>query len=269
MNRGRAVSAFALVLACSGTVACAEPEPDSRVMTLGVAASPSLSEAFTEMIDVFEDEHPGVRVSLELGRSDTIAEGMPARDDINVFASADEGSMQWLVDTGVAVEPVVFARNHVVVAVPSGNPRQVTGLRDLERPDLRVGLCELDVPCGRAAESLLAVAGVATPPGVPRDPSSRALAARLADHELDVGIVYRTDVAASHGWVALAEVDQRDRELAQDAGTTRYTVARIPGAEDGPDAEAERAAASEFLELVTSDRGRRALENAGLAPLPQ
>lgn len=268
MNRGRGFSVFTLALACSGLVACAEPDPESPVMTIGVAAAPSLSGAFTEMIDLFEDEHPGIRVSLELGRSDTIAEGMPARDDINVFASADEVSMQWLVDEGVAVEPTVFARNHVVVAVPSGNPRQVTGLRDLERPDLRVGLCQLEVPCGRAAESLLAAAGV-TPPVVERDAGSRSVAARLADNELDVGIVYRTDVAASHGWVSHAEIDQRDRELAQAAGTTRYTVARIPAAENGSDAEAEREAASDFLALVTSDRGRRALEGAGLAPLPQ
>ena len=97
----------------------------------------------------------------------------------------------------------------------------------------------MDVPCGKAAETLLSAAGV-EPPGVERDSGSRALTARLADNDIDVGIVYRTDVAASHGWVALAEVDQRDRELAQDAGTTRYTVARIPGAEDGPDAGAER-----------------------------
>ncbi len=48
------------------------------------------------------------------------------------------------------------------------------------------------------------------------------------------------------------------------------TPARIAAfSHDGPDAGAERAAASEFLDLVTSDRGRRALEIAGLAPLPQ
>lgn len=269
MIRSRVVSVLTLALACSAVVACAEPEAEPEVIAISVAAAPSLSGAFTEMIDAFEDEHPGVRVSLELGRSDSIAEGLPARDDINVFASADEPSMQRLVDEGVAVEPEVFARNHVVVAVPSGNPRRVTGLRDLERPGLRVGLCQLEVPCGRAAESLLAAAGV-TPADADRDNAgSRALAARLADSEFDVGIIYRTDIVASHGWVSLAEVDQRDRELAQAAGTTRYTVARIPGGEDGRDAEAERAAAGDFLELVTSDLGRRALENAGLAPLPQ
>ena len=113
------------------------------------------------------------------------------------------------------------------------------------------------------------IAAGVLPVDVERDPGSRALTARLADNELDVGIVYRTDVASSHGWVSQAEVNRHDRELAAAAGTTRYTLARVPGGEDGPDAEAERAAAEKFMELVTSDRGRRAFENAGLAPVTQ
>ena len=266
MNRSRGVSVLTIALACTVVGACATQEPEDETTTIGVAAAPSLTAAFTEMIDIFEDEHPGVTVSLELGRSDTIAAGLPGRDDINIFASASEEAMQQVVDAGVAVDPRVFARNHVVVAVPSGNPRRITGLRDLERPDLRVGLCAMDVPCGKAAETLLSAAGV-EPPGVERDSGSRALAARLADN--DVGIVYRTDVAASHGWVAQVEVDQRDRELAQAAGTTRYSVARVVRGEEGADSEGERAATDDFLELVVSDRGRRALENTGLAPLPQ
>ncbi|MCT1863481.1 MULTISPECIES: molybdate ABC transporter substrate-binding protein [Dietzia] len=266
MNRSRGVGVLTIALACTVVGACATQEPEDETTTIGVAAAPSLTAAFTEMIDIFEDEHPGVTVSLELGRSDTIAAGLPGRDDINIFASASEEAMQQVVDAGVAVDPRVFARNHVVVAVPSGNPRRITGLRDLERPDLRVGLCAMDVPCGKAAETLLSAAGV-EPPGVERDSGSRALAARLADN--DVGIVYRTDVAASHGWVAQVEVDQRDRELAQTAGTTRYSVARVVRGEEGADSEGERAATDDFLELVVSDRGRRALENTGLAPLPQ
>lgn len=268
MNRSRGISVLTIALACTVVGACAEAEPEDATTTIGIAAAPSLSAAFTEMIGLFEEGHPGVTVSLELGRSDTIAAGLPGRNDINIFASASEGAMQQVVDAGVAVEPRVFARNHVVVAVPSGNPRRVTGLRDLERSDLRVGLCALDVPCGEAAEALLSAAGV-EPVAIERDPGSRALTARLSDNDIDVGIVYRTDVAASHGWVAQAEVDQRDRELAQAAGTTRYTMARVVRGEDGADAESERAATTDFLDLIVSDRGRRALENSGLAPLPQ
>lgn len=268
MTRRPGIAMLSVALACAGLAACVKEEPAAGALTIGLASAPSLSEAFTELIGVFEKQNPDVRVSMELGRSDAIAAGLGSRADINVFASASEEAMDLVVDAGVAEGPRVFARNHVVVAVPSGNPRQVSGLRDLERTDLRVGLCALDVPCGKAADALLAAADV-KPGEVERDAGSRALAARLADNELDVGIIYRTDVASSHGWVAQAEIDQRDRELAAAAGTTRYVLARVPGGAEGPDADAERTATKEFMELVTSDRGRRAFENAGLAPVTQ
>ncbi|MDV8002011.1 molybdate ABC transporter substrate-binding protein [Rhodococcus sp. IEGM 1408] len=265
---GRRVTAVLVVaLACGGVSACTAEESEPTVISIGVAAAPSLSGAFTELIGIFEQENPDVRVHLELGRSHTIAEGLADRTDINVFASASEQAMTLALEQGTVTDTQVFARNHVVVAVPSGNPREVTGLADLSRPDLRVGLCELEAPCGQAADLLLGAAGVVTP-DVDRDEGSRGLAARLADNELDVGLVYRTDVASSNGWVTLADVDERDRALIQATGMTRYVLARVPGGEDGPDAGAERAAAGAFRELVTSDRGRRALENAGLDALP-
>lgn len=256
-----------LALACAGVSACTTTGSEPPVISIGVAAAPSLSGAFTELIGIFEQEHPGVRVHLELGRSHVVAEELADRTDINVFASAGEQAMALAVERGTVTDPRVFARNHIVVAVPSGNPREVTGLADLARPDLRVGLCELEAPCGQAADVLLAAAGV-VPPQVDRDDGSRALAARLADNEFDVGIVYRTDVASSHGWVTLADVDERDRALVQATGMTRYVLARVPGGEDGPDAGAERTAAGAFRELVTSARGRRALENSGLDAVP-
>ncbi len=262
----RVTAVVAVALGCAGAAACTAAEPEPAALTIGVAAAPSLAGAFSEIIGIFEDEHPGVRVHLELGRSSSIAAGLAQRTDINVFASAGEGAMELAVEQGTVTAPRVFARNHVVVAVPSGNPREVTGLADLSRPGLRVGLCALDVPCGQAADVLLAAAGV-TPSQIDRDGGSRALAARLAGNELDVGIVYRTDVASSHGWVSQADLDERDRELIQASGTTRYVLARVPGGEDGSDAGAERAAADEFRQLVTSDRGRRALENSGLDAL--
>lgn len=246
-------------------------EADDVDVTIGVAAAPSLAGTFNELIGVFEDEHPGVRVHLELGRSNDTAEGLGDRSDVHVFASASDDAMGLAVDRGTAVDPEVFARNHVVLAVPSGNPADVTGLDDLGREELRVGLCEPEVPCGAAADVLLDAADVA-PSVDARDGGSRALSARLSDNELDAGIVYRTDVAGSHGWVTRVRVSERESTLSQEAGATRYSLARVPGGEDPAhggeaEAEAERRAGAEFRSLVTSGRGYRALENAGLQPI--
>lgn len=255
---------LSLAVVCTGVVACANGGSDTGFITIGVAAAPSLSEAFTEIIRVFEADNPGVRVSMELGRSNEIAQSLPARTDVNVFASASEEAMELAMAGGAAVDPQVFARNYVVLAVPSGNPRGVTGLKDLERDDLRVGLCDVAVPCGRAASALLAAAEVTPPAAVERAAGSRALTARLADDALDVGVVYRTDVASSRGWVALADVGQHERDLERAAGTTSYVLARVPGGDVGPAAESEAAASDEFVDLMLSARGRQALLNSGL-----
>lgn len=263
-RRRRSLVAAAAVLAL--TTACATDDAESIDVTLGVAAAPSLAGAFTELIDVFESEHEYVKVHLELGRSGQIAENLGERTDLHVFSSASDEAMDAAVDDGTAVEPRVFARNHVVLAVPSGNPGGVSTLADLSRDELRVGLCAPDVPCGRAADSLLGAAGVA-PVVDDRDSGSRSLASSLGGNEFDVGIIYRTDVAASHGWVSQVGVDAAERNLTQEAGAVTYSIARVPsGEDDGPVGEAERTAGDEFRELVLSDRGRRALESAGLQP---
>ena len=265
MRRGRGVAILAVALACTGS-ACSDRETRGEPTSIGVAAAPSLSEAMSELIEIFEGENPGIRVDLEVGRSDDIAVGLVDRTDINVFASAGEEAVAVAAERGAVTDPVPFALNNVVVAVPSGNPHRVSGIRDLARPGLKVGLCEPTAPCGRAAESLLSAAGV-VPSAVEWSESSRALTARLADNDLHAGIVYRTDVAASRGWVSQVDAAPHEHRMMQAAGTTRYILARVPGGEEGADARIEQAAAARFRELILSDRGRRALESAGLAPL--
>lgn len=250
----------------AGLVACStEDEPEADV-TIGVAASPSLAGAFNELIGIFEAENPGTHVHLELGRSLAIVETLGHRTDLNVIAVANDDAIVLAEDQQTVEGSELFARNHVVLAVPSGNPAEVTSLSDLSRQDLRVSLCQPHLPCGSAAETLLAEAGVE--PAVDSwGESSRALAARLAESEFDVGIVYRTDVAASVGWVGQVDIPDHERELTQEAGATPYYLARVlGGARKGQTGEAVRQAEGIFRSLVTSDRGRQALERSGFLP---
>ncbi|WP_295652424.1 substrate-binding domain-containing protein, partial [uncultured Dietzia sp.] len=87
MRQRPVLAALTAVLACSGAAACASGGVEEEAVTIGVAAAPSLSAAFTEIISVFEADNPGVRVSIELGRSNEIAKSLGSRSDINVFAS--------------------------------------------------------------------------------------------------------------------------------------------------------------------------------------
>ena len=88
----------------------------------------------------------------------------------------------------------MFARNPLVVVTPSGNPAGIESLRQLASDDVLVGLCAPAVPCGSLARELLDARGVVASLDT-EEPNVRALLTKVEEGELDVGIVYRSDVA--------------------------------------------------------------------------
>jgi len=239
------VLAFALLLAACGS------EPVGDHTELVVSAASSLTDAFVEIEKAFESEYADIDVRLNLGGSsalrEQIIEGAPA----DVFASADISNMDQIVDAGEAAgAPVIFARNLLQVAVPSGNPAGVVGLADLARDDLLIGLCAEEVPCGDLARLALENAGVSAIVDT-NEPDVRALLTKIEAGELDAGITYVTDVGSSDG------VEGVDIPVDVNVAAT-YPIVALAGAGD-PDA------ANLFVAFVLSDRGRAILHDHGFA----
>ena len=149
---GRGPLAVATVVAAAvGVAGCgAAAPPEEATTTIGVAVGVSLTAVFTELVEDFEAENHGVHVRLEPGRSVELARGMRGRTDLHLFAATGRSAMGIALADGSARDPRTFARNYMVLAVPSGNPAGVTRLADLARPELRVGLCIEDGACGLA-----------------------------------------------------------------------------------------------------------------------
>lgn len=209
---------------------------------LRVSAAASLADAFTEIADAYEATAPDTEVELNLAGSTTLVEQVLRAAPVDVLATADERTMRRAVDAGVAGEPVPFARNQMVVAWPASGPdRRVEDLGDTQ---LLVGLCAPQVPCGAAAREGLAAAGVRAAPDT-EDPDVRTLLARLATGELDVGVVYATDVTAAAGAVESAPLPEADTTLVIAPVRTR----------------AERA--QPFIDFVRSPTGVRVLRDHG------
>lgn len=228
-------------------VACAGPEEELRV-----SAAASLTDAFSEMASAFEEVHPDVDVVLNPGGSSAlrmqILEGAP----VDVFASANVSNMERLAEAGeLEGEPVVFARNLLQIAVPSGNPAGVMGREDFADGDLLIGLCAESVPCGELARRVLTRAGV-TPAVDTNEPDVRALLTRIELGELDAGITYVTDVASAGDAVEGIDIPE---EVNVSAEYPVAVVARAPN----PDA------ASAFVDFVLSDAGKAILDRHGFA----
>ncbi len=153
-----------------------------------------------------------------------------------------------MVDAGLAAGEVIpFAANHLVIAVPAGNPGGVRSLDDLGRDDLLVGRCAPEVPCGRLALAELDESGIDDAADT-EEPDVRSLLVKVAEGELDAALVYATDVAAAGDDVQVVEDERLDRR-------TEYQAVRI----DGGDVEA----AERFLRLLRGPAGESLLAALG------
>jgi molybdate transport system substrate-binding protein len=215
-----------------------------------VFAAASLTDVFEELGTAFEAANPDATVELSFGPSSglvtQITEGAPA----DVIATAATSNMDDLVEAdALAGEPTDFATNLLELAVPPDNPGDVTGLDDLADPDLVVGLCAEEVPCGRFAREMLANADV-EPSIDTNEEDVRALLTKVEAGEVDVGVVYRTDVQAAGDAVEGIEIADEDNVVAT------YPIATVA---DAANAEAAQA----FIDFVLSDEGQAALADAG------
>lgn len=253
MNRlaaGVAATLFAasLLTACTGAEGGDDASGDR---TLTVLAAASLTEAFDALETVFEREHDGVDVRLSYDSSAVLAtqvnEGSPA----DVLATADEKTMQKVVDAGNAEgAPTAFATNTLVIVTPPGNPGDVSGIADLGAATFAV--CVPAAPCGDAAKRLLALDGNDATPTTEEE-NVKGVLTKVTLGEVDAGLVYRSDALAARDKVETVEADNASEVVNVDPITV------LARAEEPEDAQA-------FVDLVLSEEGQKILAEHGFGP---
>lgn len=259
----RVTGAVALIATALALVACAGDPSDTGESSappedvsslngeLTIYAAASLKTSFDEIAAAFEAENPGVTVNpIVYDGSSTLvtqlSEGAPA----DVFASADEANMTKATDAGLiaATDPVLFATNTLVIAVPAGNPAEVHTPDDLARDDVTLVLCAVEVPCGSASQKLLTDWGVDAAPAS-FEQNVTAVLTKVAASEADAGLVYRTDVQGRD------DVEGIVPEGAESV-VNRYPITALT-ASANPDA------AAAFVAFVASETGREILARHG------
>jgi molybdate transport system substrate-binding protein len=118
-----------------------------------VSAAASLTNAFAEIGKAFEQAEPGNTITFNFGGSGQLLQQIDRGAPVNVFASADQETMdraqqRGLIDASTRQD---FTRNALVVIVPSDSARPVTGLESLVTAGVRrIAIGNPDsVPVGR------------------------------------------------------------------------------------------------------------------------
>src|SRR5262245_58920725 len=248
---------FVAVIALAAQVASAE--------TLHVSAASSLTEAFQQIGQLFEKQHPGDAVEFNFAGSQVLRTQIEQGAAVDVFASADLVHADALKGSGLLGPYQVFARNRVVVVVP---PQQgkVGSLQDLARPGVKVVVAGATVPVGRYTTQVLGRLSAAGLYGddfqarvqanvVSQETNVRVVLAKIALGEADAGFVYATDAATAPDKVRPIDVPSRYNVVAE------YPIGVLVRS-----ALPEKANA--FVALVLSEEGRGILLKRGFALKP-
>jgi molybdate transport system substrate-binding protein len=256
-----AVATLALAAGCggsgddasSGSGSGSSPSASSNAVSgpVTVFAAASLTETFTTLGRQFESAHPGTTVTFNFGASSSLAENINQGAPADVFASASPKNMQQVVDADGAGDSKTFARNVMQIAVPPDNPADVSEVTDLARSNVKVALCQPQVPCGAVAQQVFQNVNITVKP-VTQGADVKAVLTTVQLGEVDAGMVYRTDVRAAGTKVRGIEIP------ADQNASTSYPIAALTEAPNP-------AGAAAFVDYVLSPDGEKVLEQAGFA----
>ncbi|HZQ28736.1 MAG TPA: molybdate ABC transporter substrate-binding protein [Acidimicrobiales bacterium] len=220
---------------------------------LTVFAAASLTEAFTAEKATLASKAPHLTVTYSFAGSQALVTQIQQGAPADVFASADQKSMQKLVDAGLVDAPRVFARNKLEIVVAPGNPKHITGLADLAQPGLVVVLEDPSVPAGAYSRQALQKAGVTVKPKS-LELDVKSTLAKVTSGEADAAIVYVSDVQSAGTRATGVAIPDAQNVVAT------YPVAVVKASKN-------HAAATAFVDEVVSGSGQAALRHQGfLAP---
>ncbi len=235
-----------------GTSAGAGTSPSGSAAvsgTITVLAAASLTEAFSTLAKQFEQAHPGVSVKVSFGASSALAQQINAGAPADVFASAATKNMQQVISAGGARSSTNFVKNVMEIAVPPANPANVTGVADLAKSNVKVALCQQQVPCGATAYQVFKNAGVTVKP-VTEEADVKSTLTKVESNEVDAGVVYVTDVRAAGSKVRGVPIPDSVN------ASTEYPIAALTKAPNPSGAAA-------FVAYVLSEAGQAVLSADG------
>ena len=221
-----------------------------------VSAAISVKEALNEIGRLYQDR-TGNKVVFSFGASGELEKQIEAGAPVDVFASAGEQEMdqlhtKQLIDQATRAD---FARNTLVLVLPTSSKVLVHSFADLEQPSVkRIAIGNpKTVPAGQYSQELLRNIRLWS------KVQSRLVLAenvrQVLDYvgrgEVEAGIVYATDVQIAQGKAVLVA-----RAPDRDYSPILYPIAVV---KDSANAQA----AKEFVDLARSADGIQILERYG------
>jgi molybdate transport system substrate-binding protein len=254
---GELVLAAALAFAVAGCGGVDAEGGSGERTRLVVSAASSMSEALEACATDFE-EAEGADLRLSFAGSDELAAQIRQGAPVDVYAAANTALPEELHAEDLLSEPVEFATNEFVLAVPAGS--EIGSVEDVARDGTKVVVGSESVPIGSYTREALSqlpreqeeaiLANV-----VSNEPDVKGIVGKLTQGAGDAGFAYVTDVKATGGELKAVDLpEELDPRVTYAAG--------VPSEADEPEL------GETFVDGLRNGACADALEEAGFGPAP-
>ena len=269
-----AVIMAATLGACAQNAAPAAVENDTQPaepveVQLFIAAS--LEGAFTEIIPLYNETHPDVKITYNADSSGTLLTQVQEGFACDVFFSASTSQIKTLEDEGFVIDGtrVDLLCNKLALITLKGSGTQVTGYADLGKA-ASIALADGSVPAGKYTRQILISLGVLDGAKAAKDYTTSEISAALDGVEInecsnvskvkeavkeganEIGSVYYSDAYSVKDYVDIIEI--ADASL---TGDIVYPVCRLNNSEA---TDAQSAAADDFIAFLQTDAAKAVFE---------
>ena len=243
-----------------------------KTTEIQVFIAASLNTVMTELADLYNEDHPEVKIIYNADSSGTLLTQIREGYECDIFFSAAQKQMDDLEADGLMVEGTRadVVNNQVVVVTLKDSGTKVTGLEDLDKAE-SIALAGGSVPVGKYTRQALVNLGILPDTGEPdgitteevsealggveiseQDNVSKVLTA-VAEGSCEVGTTYYSDTYGYEDDLDILQTVSYDL-----TGDVIYPVARVVNEEAD---EAQTAAAEDFLEFILSDEAKAVFES--------
>ena len=232
----------------------------------------SLNTVMTELADMYNEEHPEIKITYNPDSSGTLLTQIQEGYECDIFFSAAQKQMDDLEADGLMVEGTRadVVNNQVVVVSLKDSGTKVTGLENLNEAE-SIALAGGSVPVGRYTRQALVNLGTLPetddPDSITTEEVSEALGGveiseqdnvskvltAVVEGSCEVGTTYYSDTYGYEDDLDILQTVSYDL-----TGDVIYPIARVVNEEAD---DAQTAAAEDFLQFILSDEAKAVFDS--------
>lgn len=245
-------------------------EEEETEIQVFIAAS--LNTVMTELADMYNEDHPNVKITFNPDSSGTLLTQIQEGYECDIFFSAAQKQMDDLEADGLMVEGTRanVVNNQVVVVTLKDSGTQVTGLEDIGKAE-SIALAGGSVPVGRYTRQALINLGMLPETDDPASITTQEISDALGGVEIseqdnvskvltavvegscEAGTTYYSDTYGFEDQLDILQTVSYDL-----TGNVIYPIARVVNEEAD---DALNQAADDFLAFILSDEAKEVFES--------